>query len=80
MKKTKLTFAEVAKELGVSLSTVWRWHLTGVKKHKLDSQLIGGRRFVTRSQLDIFLNHQPERKASELSRKIAKKKLDARGV
>jgi hypothetical protein len=74
----RYTFKGVAKKSKVSLSTVWRWHLTGVKGKKLESVLIGGRRFVLKSQLDAFFGEQQRSSPSRLRRDLAKRKLDAR--
>ena len=53
--KKKLTFTQVAQEVGVNTSTVWRWATRGVKGRKLKSQLVGGRRFISRQNLAEFL-------------------------
>ena len=50
----RFTFSEVAKRLGVSVGTVWRWHLYGCKGRRLKSFLIGGRRYCTRTQIEKF--------------------------
>ena len=76
----RFTFKEVAKMLKVSISIVWRWHLSGTKGKKLASVLIGGRRFVTRSQLDEFCDCAPEKGDRRIQQQIAKRKLKARGV
>ncbi len=74
----RYSFAEVAKMLDVSLSSVWRWHLTGTKGKKLQSVLVGGRRFVLKSQLDAFCGMPQTASASQLRRRLAARKLDAR--
>ena len=75
------TFSQVAKLARVSTSSVWRWHLTGVKGRKLDSFLLGGRRYVTRQQLEKFCSHISESETqSDVRQKIASQRLDARGV
>lgn len=38
-----------------SRATVWRWLLRGVKGHRLESTLVGGRRFVRSSSLKAWL-------------------------
>ena len=80
MKKTRFTFAEVGKKLEVSLSSVWRWHLGGVKGKKLKSILVGGRRYVTQAQLDEFLRQDDSGPADKTRQTIAKRKLDSRNV
>ena len=49
------TIAEVASVLNKHISTIWRWALTGVRGRLLPTVLIGGRRYVARSQLLTFL-------------------------
>lgn len=38
------------------LRTVWRWVLNGVRGRKLDSVVIGGRRFTTTEAVSRFLD------------------------
>lgn len=40
---------------GVHISTVWRWILSGVSGVKLKSVKLGGKRYVTKHDLDLFL-------------------------
>lgn len=56
--KERLTLNEVAKRLKVHIATVYRWTLQGVRGRRLSSFLIGGRRYITLSDLEWFL--QPE--------------------
>ena len=51
----RFTLAQVAERLGVHLTTVWRWALNGVRGRRLRSHLVGGRRYVTAGDLDLFL-------------------------
>lgn len=37
------------------ISTVWRWCLRGVKGHTLKSTMIGGRRYISKADLDDFI-------------------------
>lgn len=37
-----------------SLSTVWRWHLTGCRGVKLPTILAGGRRVTTKEAVQLF--------------------------
>lgn len=53
---TRLTLSEVAAQLQVHVSTVHRWCLRSVRGRQLRSQLIGGRRFVSLSDLQDFLD------------------------
>lgn len=46
---------DVANKLDVHLSTVWRWVLSGVRGCRLQTHRIGGRRYITREGLALFL-------------------------
>lgn len=50
----QLTLTQVAKHEGVNLSTVWRWWIKGVRGVKLETFVVGGRRFSTRPALRRF--------------------------
>jgi hypothetical protein len=51
----RLTPSQVARKLGVHISSVWRWIMTGVKDRRLGSRLVGGRRYVFERDLAAFL-------------------------
>lgn len=55
----RLSMAEVARELQVHITTVWRWASKGVRGRRLGTVAVGGRRFVLRRQLDEFLAVTP---------------------
>lgn len=76
----RYTFTEIASQAHVSISTVWRWHLKGVKGRKLESKLIGGRRFVTATQKQKFFGEEEETDQRQIRRNIAEERLRARGV
>lgn len=63
--ETLLTIPEAAREIppkGVDVATVWRWVLRGTRGRKLESVLIGGRRYTSREALARFSQpaiHQP---------------------
>ena len=40
---------------GVSLSTIWRWMLTGRKGHKLESLIVGGQRYTSKEAVHRFI-------------------------
>jgi len=77
LEEERYTFAEVAKKTNVSISTVWRWSMRGVKGRKLSSILLGGRRYVLRSQLEAFCGSPRRSSSSTVRQKIASQKLDA---
>ena len=49
------SFAQVARELRVHVSTLHRWSTSGVRGRTLRTRLVGGRRYVDLDQLKIFL-------------------------
>jgi hypothetical protein len=53
-----LSFGEVGRLLPSkpNPSTLWRWHVHGCYGIRLQTVLIGGRRFVERAQLDDFVD------------------------
>jgi excisionase family DNA binding protein len=51
----RFTHNEVAKQLKVHVATVYRWTFQGVRGKRLRSFLIGGRRYISRADLDAFL-------------------------
>ena len=54
-----ISFNNVAKQWHVHISTVYRWAKLGVRGRQLPSVLVGGRRFVRVSDLEIFLASSP---------------------
>jgi transposase len=50
----RMSLNEAARRLGVAPSTVWRWALRGVRGVKLETQVWGGKRYVTESSLERF--------------------------
>jgi transposase len=79
----RLSLKQVATRLCVHVTTVWRWTLYGVRGKRLRTHMVGGRRYVAVSDLEAFLEEDPER-ADSASRKAAAesagRQLDALGV
>ena len=50
-----LTPTQVAKQLRVHVSTVYRWIYSQVRGRKFSSVLVGGRRRILKNHLDAFL-------------------------
>ena len=50
---------DVAKQWHVHVSTVYRWAGSGVRGRRLPSMLIGGRRYVRISDLEVFIEATP---------------------
>jgi hypothetical protein len=62
-----LTISAAAKSLPSRphISTVWRWIQRGVRGVKLETYLIGGRRFTSREALERF---QPQRRPRQTAK------------
>jgi hypothetical protein len=58
LQETRLSIAQAAKLLGVDRATVWRWTLRGVQGVRLESILLGGRRFTTRQAVERFVERR----------------------
>ena len=51
----RVPLAAIAKELGISVSTVYRWCLTGIRGRKLRRIRLGGRTFLRRDDVRDFI-------------------------
>lgn len=89
----RLSITELAGQLGVAIPTVWRWRQKGVRGVRLETFMLGGRRFTTQEAHRRFVERttaaangeQPSAKARtnrqrEASIKRAEAQLDAMGV
>lgn len=56
MLSSAVSMNRLATDLGVSRSTLWRWHRTGHGGAMLKTILVGRRRYVLRKDLDAFVN------------------------
>ncbi len=75
----RLSMRAVAREADVHITTVWRWTLKGVRGKRLPSFLVGGRRYVLRSELARFMHSgEPCEPSGDAARASAL--LDAAGV
>lgn len=54
-----VSFNDVSKQWHVHISTVFRWATSGVRGRRLPSLLIGGRRYVKKSDLEDFFGGTP---------------------
>jgi len=50
-----LSIPQAAKEVGVSVPTIWRWTLNGSRGIRLESAMVGGRRRIARAALRRFI-------------------------
>lgn len=55
LREQRLSLTGLAADLGVSPATVWRWCLRGSNGHRLESVLLGSRRYTSREALDRFV-------------------------
>lgn len=89
--ETLLTFAEAAKRLPgrPNLSTLHRWRLAGVRGVKLETCLIGGKRYCSVESLDRFVRRltegqrsstAPTGRATKKVRNNAIRRLDNAGI
>src|SRR5687767_1362946 len=51
----RLTLTQLAQELGIHISTCWRWDRRGIRGHHLECFSLGGRRYTTREALARFI-------------------------
>ncbi len=88
--ETILSFQQAAKTLPGSpnLSTLHRWRLVGIRGVKLETCMIGGKRYTSAEALARFSERisnaasspSVTAKARQRSQKSAERKLDASGV
>jgi hypothetical protein len=82
-----LTFSQAAKRLPgrPHSSTIWRWHMRGVRGIRLETVLIGGRRYTSVDALQLFVEQTtasadgtpvPSRTSGQRRRAIAAAKQD----
>lgn len=55
LSESRMSFGRLAKELGISTPTVWRWSRSGVRGVVLESFVSGGRRFTSREAYERFV-------------------------
>ena len=51
---SRLSFSAAARHAGVSLPTIWRWALRGVRGAVLESACLGGKRYTSLEALEHF--------------------------
>ena len=92
--ETLLSLSKAARQVppaGVNIGTLYRWMLRGVRGVRLDTVLIGGKRFTSAQALNLFFERttaaadgaraivaQPARAENTLD--AAEKRLDALGI
>lgn len=45
--ETRSSMTELARQLGVTIPTIWRWRQRGVRGVRLETYMLGGRRYST---------------------------------
>lgn len=67
----------------VNPSTIWRWVSCGTRGIKLNSRVVGGRRYIAKADVDAFLaalnDEQPRAKADDRATKLANAVLESAG-
>jgi len=47
LSESRISMTELARKLDVTIPTIWRWRQRGVRGIKLETFMIGGRRYTT---------------------------------
>jgi len=47
LSENRVSMTQLARQMGVTIPTIWRWRQRGIRGIKLETFLIGGRRFTT---------------------------------
>ena len=78
----RYTVNQVASSLNVHIGTVYRWIFQGVRGRRLGSFLVGGRRYISRSDLERFVRPADHFLTAQNSRnsKIAQETLRSFGI
>lgn len=84
----RLSVTAAARDIfGVAPETAWRWALRGVRGVKLESYVLGGRRFTTREACERFLAvlnggapQQPSALRPNSRAEAAARRLDQAGI
>jgi len=63
LSEERLSLTALARELDVSVSTVWRWNLRGIRGHRLECRNLGGRKYTTREAFTRFVEATNEETA-----------------
>ena len=53
--ESRISISELAQMLGVTTPTVWRWRKFGVRGVRLETFMLGGRRYTTRESHRRFV-------------------------
>ena len=78
----RLTLNQVAKHLGVNIGTVYRWSFRGVRGRRLQTFLIGGRRYVALPDLERFFEtkESPKSTSNQKPSNTAEERLRRFGI
>ncbi len=78
----RFTVNQVASSLNVHTGTVYRWIFRGVRGRRLGSFLVGGRRFISRSDLERFIRPADHFLSGQSPRnsRIAQERLRSFGI
>jgi hypothetical protein len=77
LNERRLSFAQVAQQERVNVSTVWRWSLRGVRGIKLESLSVGGRRYTTAEAFARFVEATTSAATGRLRQSRTNRQRDA---
>ena len=69
--ENRVPIAKLARQLGVTTSTVWRWRQKGVRGVRIETFMLGGRRFTTRESYRRFVERTTAAANGETPKKDA---------
>jgi hypothetical protein len=81
-RSNRLSLVEACRTVGVHYSTLARWLTCGVRGRKLESYLVGGRRFVNRVDLEMFVQSESSSNSKSIKarHRVAQQELIALGL
>jgi len=54
--ENRISMTELARQLGVTIPTIWRWRQRGIRGVRLETFMLGGRRFTTQEAHRRFVD------------------------
>jgi len=56
LSECRVSMTELARQLGVTIPTIWRWRQRGIRGIRLETYMLGGRRFTTQEAHRRFVD------------------------